>query len=79
MLELDHRYDHRGQSIAWGVMGAGDPIILVHGFPWSAQAWRRIAPWLARSHRVFFFDMLGHKVDHFTLNTVSGVLVRLLD
>ncbi|WP_353963116.1 alpha/beta fold hydrolase [Thioclava litoralis] len=40
-------------------MGDGDPIILVHGFPWSAQAWRRIAPWLARTHRVYFFDMLG--------------------
>ncbi|MCW2309978.1 alpha/beta fold hydrolase [Rhodobium gokarnense] len=59
MLDLDQRYTHHGQSVAWGSIGDGDPIILVHGFPWSAQAWRRIAPWLAKTHKVFYFDMLG--------------------
>ena len=59
MLELDQHFTHDGQSIAWGSLGQGEPIILVHGFPWSAQAWRKIAPWLARTHEVFFFDMLG--------------------
>ncbi|MEM8813971.1 MAG: alpha/beta hydrolase, partial [Pseudomonadota bacterium] len=44
---------------AWGTIGEGDPIVLVHGFPWSAQAWRSIAPWLATTHKVYYFDMLG--------------------
>lgn len=59
MLILNNRFSFNGQSIAWGSLGQGAPIILVHGFPWSSQAWREIAPWLAKTHQVFFFDMLG--------------------
>lgn len=59
MLNLDQTYDHQGQSVAWGSIGEGPPIVLIHGFPWSSQAWRSIAPWLARDHKVYFFDMLG--------------------
>lgn len=59
MLPLDHRFRHDGQSIAWGCIGDGDPVVLIHGFPWSSQAWRRIAPWLAARHRVYYFDMIG--------------------
>ncbi len=59
MLTLDQRFSFRGQSVAWGAIGDGDPVILIHGFPWSAQAWRNIAPWLAGTHKVYFFDMLG--------------------
>ena len=59
MLRLEERFAFRGQSIAWGSMGEGDPVVLVHGFPWSAQAWRAITPWLAKTHKVFYFDMLG--------------------
>lgn len=59
MLDLNKRFIFKGQSVAWGSLGEGDPIILIHGFPWSAQAWRSIAPSLARTHRVFFFDMVG--------------------
>ncbi|WP_299846552.1 alpha/beta hydrolase [uncultured Roseovarius sp.] len=59
MLDLKERYYHNGQSVAWGSMGEGDPIVLVHGFPWSAQAWRSVAPWLAKTHKVYYFDMIG--------------------
>ncbi|MEM7226653.1 MAG: alpha/beta hydrolase [Pseudomonadota bacterium] len=59
MLTLDQRFSFRGQSVAWGAMGDGDPVILIHGFPWSAQAWRNIAPWLATSYKVYFFDTVG--------------------
>ncbi len=59
MLPLEHRFTFRGQSVAWGRIGAGDPVVLIHGFPWSSQAWRNIAPWLARTHEVYYFDMLG--------------------
>ena len=59
MLEVNERFSHNGQSVAWGVIGEGDPIVLIHGFPWSSQAWRAIAPWLAKSHKVYYFDMLG--------------------
>ncbi len=59
MLTLNERFDFHGQSVAWGSIGDGDPVVLIHGFPWSAQAWRAIAPWIARTHKVFYFDMLG--------------------
>jgi pimeloyl-ACP methyl ester carboxylesterase len=59
MLILDQKFSFRGQSVAWGTIGEGDPVVLIHGFPWSAQAWRNIAPWLAATHKVYFFDMLG--------------------
>ena len=59
MLTLDQRYSFRGQSVAWGSFGTGDPVVLVHGFPWSAQSWRSVAPWIARDRKVFVFDMLG--------------------
>ena len=59
MLPLDHRFEHNGQSVAWGSIGEGRPIVLIHGFPWSSQAWRRVAPFIAAHHRVYYFDMLG--------------------
>jgi pimeloyl-ACP methyl ester carboxylesterase len=55
MLTLDERFAFQRQSVAWGSIGDGDPVILIHGFPWSAQAWRNIAPWIAKTHKVFFF------------------------
>ena len=33
MLDLNERFSYQGQSIAWGPMGEGDPIVLIHGFP----------------------------------------------
>jgi len=59
-LTLDHAYAFHGQRIAWGKMGEGEPIVLVHGTPFSSQVWRRIAPWLARYRTVYFFDLLGY-------------------
>jgi pimeloyl-ACP methyl ester carboxylesterase len=43
----------------WAAWGAGDPIVLVHGTPYSSFLWRDIAPALARDRRVFVFDLLG--------------------
>ncbi|MEM6253089.1 MAG: alpha/beta hydrolase [Cyanobacteria bacterium P01_D01_bin.156] len=59
MLVLDQRFTFQEQAIAWGRVGEGDPVVLIHGFPWSAQAWRNIVPWIAKTHQVYFFDMLG--------------------
>ncbi|MFN3208094.1 MAG: alpha/beta fold hydrolase [Roseovarius sp.] len=59
MLTLDQTFTFRDRRVAWGRMGAGDPVILIHGFPWSCQAWRKVAPWLARTHEVYWFDMAG--------------------
>ena len=59
LLNLDNTFNFDGQSVAWGAIGEGDPIIMIHGFPWSAQSWRKIAPWLAMHNRVYYYDMIG--------------------
>lgn len=59
-LALPHTFDFEGQSVRYGVMGSGDPLVLVHGTPFSSQVWRRIAPIAARFRQVFFFDLLGY-------------------
>jgi pimeloyl-ACP methyl ester carboxylesterase len=59
MLTLDQSFTFRNSAIAWGKIGDGPPIVMIHGFPWSSQAWRNIAPWLAKTHTVYYFDMLG--------------------
>ncbi|MET9252510.1 alpha/beta hydrolase [Streptomyces sp. NPDC003717] len=43
----------------WGSLGSGDPVVLVHGTPYSSLLWRDIAPALARTRKVYFFDHLG--------------------
>lgn len=60
MLELQHRFDFKGQSVAWGKIGEGPPLVLIHGTPFSSQVWRRIAPLLARQWTVYYFDLLGY-------------------
>jgi pimeloyl-ACP methyl ester carboxylesterase len=40
-------------------MGQGSPVLLIHGFGASTYTWRRIAPELARSHRVIAVDLKG--------------------
>ncbi|MFG1602570.1 alpha/beta fold hydrolase [Actinoplanes sp. NPDC049265] len=37
----------------------GPPILLVHGFPETSLAFRRLMPLLARNHRVFAADLRG--------------------
>lgn len=60
MLNLPYRAQYRGQSIAWGCLGEGEPLVLIHGTPFSSQVWRKIAPLLAHRWKVYFFDLLGY-------------------
>lgn len=60
MLRLSARYIHKEQSIAWGRIGNGPPLVLVHGTPFSSQVWRKIAPLLAERWTVYFFDLIGY-------------------
>lgn len=56
---LDHEYDTDEGTVRWAEMGAGEPVVLVHGTPYSSFLWRDVAPALARTRRVFVFDHLG--------------------
>jgi len=61
-LPLSGAFSFRGFEIRYGIIGPdGAPaLVLLHGTPFSAHEWRRIAPWLARHFRVHFHDMLGY-------------------
>ena len=59
LLTLDKTFSFKGQSVSWGSIGKGDPVVMVHGFPWSAQSWRKIAPWIAKQKTVYYYDMVG--------------------
>lgn len=88
MLTLDETFRYGGDDIAWGrIDGPRDlpPAVLIHGFPWSAQSWRRIAPWLARTRSVYYYDMLGcgrsakHAGQDVSPAVQNDLLVELLD
>jgi haloacetate dehalogenase len=40
--------------------GEGPAVVLLHGYPQTHYCWRRIAPELARSHRVVALDLRGY-------------------
>ena len=60
MIGQAHVSDGGGTPISWTEMGAGDPLLLVHGFQESNRTWRRVAPRLAESFHVLMPDLPGH-------------------
>lgn len=49
-------------QVRWDVLGepGRDPVVLLHGTPFSSYVWRGIARALAVRHRVFVWDMPGY-------------------
>ncbi|MGM1018508.1 MAG: alpha/beta fold hydrolase [Actinomycetota bacterium] len=56
---LSEQWDAGDGDVRWGVFGEGEPLILLHGTPFSSYIWRDIVPVLARDHAVYVWDMLG--------------------
>lgn len=60
-LELDYRrFTASGGELAYADLGAGPPVLLLHGFPTSSFLWRREAWLLAQRMRVIVPDLLGY-------------------
>lgn len=84
-LPLPHAFDFDGQAIRYGVIGTGEPIVFVHGTPFSSQVWRRIAPIAARFREVFYFDLAGYGASEkragqdVSLGIQNRLLAALLD
>jgi pimeloyl-ACP methyl ester carboxylesterase len=82
--QLSERFDYEGHAVAWGVIGDGPPAVVMHGSPFSSLEWRRVAPWLARHRRIFYYDMLGFgqsaKPDADVLHGIqNGLFAALVD
>jgi pimeloyl-ACP methyl ester carboxylesterase len=56
----ERRADVKGVSLRWFEGGAGDPILLLHGFGGAASNWTLLAPELAERARVIVPDLPGH-------------------
>tara|TARA_R110002020_G_scaffold22372_75_gene75683 strand:+ start:326 stop:1144 length:819 start_codon:yes stop_codon:yes gene_type:complete len=60
MLDLPNTAVIDGNSVRWGRIGSGPPLVAIHGTPFSSQVWRRIVPHFADRRTVYYFDLLGY-------------------
>ncbi len=56
---LERRAATTHGEIAWDLLGAGPPVVLVHGTPTRSVLWREVAPLLAEHFSVYVFDLVG--------------------
>ncbi|RJO63285.1 MAG: alpha/beta fold hydrolase [Myxococcales bacterium] len=60
MIGTGHETAIQDTSIAWGEMGSGYPLVLLHGLYDSHRTWRRVASMLSLRFRVLMPDLPGH-------------------
>jgi haloacetate dehalogenase len=68
--------------------GAGQPVLLLHGFPQTHLCWAQVAPSLARAHRVVAPDLRGYgaseapaggpRGEGYSKREMAGELVELM-
>ncbi|WP_033344326.1 alpha/beta fold hydrolase [Catenuloplanes japonicus] len=77
-----HTATINGDDLHWVSAGSGGtPVLLVHGFPESWWAFRRLIPLLAAEHRVIAVDLPGFgdsAVGDFTSATMAESLCALI-
>lgn len=57
---LSRTLDIGTHTVAWEVLGAGPPLVLCHGTPWSSWLWQPYAELLSRWFTVHLWDMPGY-------------------
>jgi pimeloyl-ACP methyl ester carboxylesterase len=69
--------------IAYGVAGAGPPVVLIHGLSGSGRWWRRTVGALTPHRRVYVVDLIGFGASRnrlpFILGEAAGYLLRWMD
>ena len=58
MVEIDTA-DAGRLALHVSELGAGEPVLMLHGWPQHAGCWRRVAPLVAERHRVICPDLRG--------------------
>lgn len=75
-------FEWRGRRIAYTRVGAGSPVILIHGIHAAASSheWRHVAADLAMRHTVYALDLLGFgRSDRPAMRYTAALYVSLLD
>jgi pimeloyl-ACP methyl ester carboxylesterase len=57
---LGQSFASGGGTVRWDRWGHGEPVVLLHGTPFSSFLWRDITRALADRYEVFAWDMLGY-------------------
>ncbi|MEV1077148.1 alpha/beta hydrolase [Streptomyces sp. NPDC050211] len=60
--QLTQTFRSSSGDVRWDSLGppGQDPVVLLHGTPFSSYVWRAVARVLARRHQVFVWDMPGY-------------------
>lgn len=82
--ELSRSFNFNGNYIRWDKKGTGEPLILVHGTPWSSFNLRHLIDGLSHKYEVFYFDLLGYGQSDkpnadVSLGIQNNILDRLID
>lgn len=72
-----------GTTIHCAVAGSGEPVVLLHGWPQTWYAWRKVIPLLASKYTVIVPDMPGfgdsaHPASGYDKKTIASTLRELI-
>jgi pimeloyl-ACP methyl ester carboxylesterase len=82
---VEHRFVRAGDvRLHVAEAGAGDPVVLLHGWPQHWYCWRRVIPRLAERHRVLCPDLRGFgwsdaPRSSYAKHELAGDVIALLD
>ncbi|MGH3402504.1 MAG: alpha/beta fold hydrolase [Streptosporangiaceae bacterium] len=82
---LAKSHETAGGTVVYDVLGAGPPVVLVHGTPSWSYLWRNVADELAQRFTVYIYDLLGygasekHDGQDVSIATQTQILAELLD
>ena len=82
VLATSHIATVSGQRLFYRIVGAGSPLVLLHGHGASGLIWQRVFPFLAQHYQVIVVDLPGYGRSRFTgtwrLREIAPLLVRWL-
>ncbi|QAR33345.1 alpha/beta hydrolase [Geovibrio thiophilus] len=82
--ELGYKYNSSYGAIKYDIKGEGQPLILVHGTPWSSYNWRKVIPALSQWFTVYYYDLPGYgqsekNIENVSLGIQNDALKELID
>ncbi len=77
---LKQSIDFEGREVRYDIAGDGEPLVIVHGTPWSSFNLRHLIRRLAAKYKVHYFDLMGYGQSSKEEGDVSlGIQNRILD